>query len=283
ESIIPEIADHSKEVGMKIERAIRATVSTIEHEFSLEKRSVNYQKEIKEQLEKLKVYVESLNHANAYLQQKKLKSAQELESRIRSIEDEIKMNNTDFEKKQNNFDKEIQRIDEQISKLMDIKENYQQLAKRTNWRDKTIPQKAIDFLKEQVEEQENRAKVGSETVQEKKQELEKTQTQHIEELDKNLKEYQQIQEEFHQLQQKKKVILETASKFLKSRDFLDSEILRWINNENELIEKIRKCDHDIDNFKNMGYIFDILNASRAERALNYLKKCKKTSFSFTDR
>ncbi|ETO07983.1 hypothetical protein RFI_29407, partial [Reticulomyxa filosa] len=173
---------------------------------------------------------------------------------------------------------------------MDIKQSYQQLTKTTNWGDKTIPQQAIDSLKgrgyqsiEQVEEQKDRVKTEFETLKEKKQELEKTKTQHIEKLEKNLKEYQQIQEEFHQLQQKKKVILETASKFLKSRDFLDSEILRWINNENELIEKIRKCDHDIDNFKNMGYIFDILNASRAERALNYLKKCKKTSFSFTDR
>ncbi|ETO00498.1 hypothetical protein RFI_36941 [Reticulomyxa filosa] len=117
-SIIPEIADHSKEVGMKIERAIRATVSTIEHEFSLEKRSANYQKEIKEQLKKLRVYAESLNHANAYLQQKELKSAQKLDSRIQSIEDEIKMNIINFEKEKSNFDKEVQRIDEKISKLI---------------------------------------------------------------------------------------------------------------------------------------------------------------------
>ncbi|ETO00628.1 hypothetical protein RFI_36812, partial [Reticulomyxa filosa] len=226
ESIIPEITNYHKEVGMKIEHAIRATVSTIEHEFSLERKNVHYQKEIKEQLKKLKVYTESLNHANAYLQQKKLKNAQELDSRIQSIENEIKMNNTDFEKEKNNFDKEIQRVNEEISKLMDIKQSYQQLAIKKNRRDKNIPQKAIDFLKkqgyqsiEQIEEQENRADIKSETLQEKKQELEKTQTQHIKKLDKNLKEYQQIQKEFQQLQQKEKVILKTASKFLKSRDW----------------------------------------------------------------
>ncbi|ETO03159.1 ATPase, partial [Reticulomyxa filosa] len=287
-SIIPEIANYHKEVGMKIEHAIRATVSTIKHEFSLERRSVHYQKEIKEQLEKLKVYVESLNHANAYLQQKELKNARELESRIQSIEDEIKMNITDLGKNKSNFDKQIQRVNEEISKLMDIKENYQQLAIKKNWKDKTIPQKAIDFLKKQgyqsigqVEEQEKKVKAESKTLKKKKKELEKTQT-HTEELDKNLKEYQQIQKEFHQLQQKEKVILNTAFKFLKSRGFLDLEISRLANNENELIEKIGKYERGIDSIKGGGYIFDILNASRTEKVLHYLKKCKETTFSFTD-
>ncbi|ETN99341.1 intracellular protein transport protein USO1, partial [Reticulomyxa filosa] len=287
ESIIPEITNYHKEVGMKIEHAIRATVSTIEHEFSLEKRSVNYHKEIKEQLEKLKVYAESLNHANAYLQRKELKNAHELDSRIQSIEDEIKMNNTDFEKKKNNFDKQIQRIDEKISKLMDIKQSFQQLAIKKNQKNK-IPQKSIGFLKKQgygsigqVEEQEKRAKAESETLKKKKQELEKTQTQHIEELDKNLKEYQQIQKEFHQLQQKEKVTLDTVSEFLKSRGFSDLEIPRLANNENELIGKIGKYEREIDNIKGADYIFDILNASRTEKVLHYLKKCKET-ISFTD-
>ncbi|ETN98597.1 hypothetical protein RFI_38895, partial [Reticulomyxa filosa] len=244
ESIIPEITNYHKEVRMKIEHAIRVTVSTIEYEFSLERRNVHYQKKIKEQLEKLKVYVESINHANAYLQQKELKSAQELDSRIQSIEDEIKMNTTDFEKEKNNFEKEIQRVNEEISKLMGIKQNYQLLIKKS--RKNKNSQKAIEFLKErdyesikQVEEQENRAKIESETVQKKKQELEKNQTQHIEELDRNLKEYQQIQKEFHQLQQKEKV----------NRDFLDSEISRLANNENGLIEKIGKYEREIDNIK----------------------------------
>ncbi|ETN99157.1 hypothetical protein RFI_38324, partial [Reticulomyxa filosa] len=77
ESIIPEIADHSKEVGMKIEYAIRATVSTIKHEFSLERRSVNCQKEIKEQLEKLKEHVKILKK---WSQGKGLKDVQDLRS-----------------------------------------------------------------------------------------------------------------------------------------------------------------------------------------------------------
>ncbi|ETO02277.1 hypothetical protein RFI_35159, partial [Reticulomyxa filosa] len=213
----------------------------------------------------------------------KLKSAQELDSRIQSIEDEIKMKNTDFEKKQNNFDKEIQRIDEEISKLMGIKQNYQLLIKKS--RKNKSPQKATDFLKQQgyvsigqVEEQEKQVKAESETLK-KKKELEKT---HIEKLGKSLKEYQQIQKEFRQLQKKKKVILENVSEFLKNRDFLDSEISRLANNENELIERIGKYEREIDNIKGVGYIFHILNASRAEKVLHYLKKCKETTFSFTD-
>ncbi|ETO32003.1 hypothetical protein RFI_05113 [Reticulomyxa filosa] len=34
--------------------------------------------------------------------------------------------------------------------------------------------------------------------------------------------------------------------------------------------------------KAWGYVFDILNPSRTEKVLNYLKECKAISFSFTD-
>ncbi|ETO01668.1 hypothetical protein RFI_35772, partial [Reticulomyxa filosa] len=44
---------------------------------------------------------------------------------------------------------------------------------------------------------------------------------------------------------------------------------------------IGKYEREIDN-KGVGYIFDILNAPRAEKVLHYLKKCKETTFSFTD-
>ncbi|ETO02322.1 hypothetical protein RFI_35114, partial [Reticulomyxa filosa] len=68
----------------------------------------------------------------------------------------------------------------------------------------------------------------------------------------------------------------------KNRDFSDSEILELINDETLLFEKIQKYEREISSAKGVGYVFDILNPSRTEKVLNYLKECKATPFSFTD-
>ncbi|ETO04255.1 hypothetical protein RFI_33142, partial [Reticulomyxa filosa] len=289
EAIIPEISNYRKDIDVQIERAIRATLSTIENEFSLEKKGVNYQREVKEQLVKLKVYAESLTHANAFLQQKELTSAQDLDFRIGSIEDELKTSEKALEEKRKDFDNDIQKVQEKITLLEDIGFEYQRLAKKTNWRDKNIPQKAIDFLKEQgykaideVESEEEKEKEKFEQLQERAKQFDDTQIKQIEELNNNLKKYQQIKKEFQKLQSKEKMAFENASEFLKSQDFSETEITRWMNNEPELVEKIKQYEREIEKFKNVGYNFGVLNAARTEKVLNYSKECKSTPFSFTD-
>ncbi|ETO35047.1 hypothetical protein RFI_02028 [Reticulomyxa filosa] len=247
EAIIPEISTYRKEVGVQIEHAIRATLSTIEDEYSLGKKDVNYQREIKEQLMKLKVYAE-------------------------------------------NFENEIQKLEEKVALLGDMNSEYQQLAKR-NWREKNkaIPQKAVEFLAEQgyksieeLENKEQREKEKLDAVGEEAKQFEESQVKRIDELKGDLKKYQQIKKEFQKLQSKEKMAFENASEFLKSRDFSETEIIRWVNNEPELVEKIKQYEREIEKFKTVGYNFGVLNAARTEKVLNYLKECKSTPFSFTD-
>ncbi|ETO04468.1 hypothetical protein RFI_32928, partial [Reticulomyxa filosa] len=189
ESIIPEISNYRKEVAIQIEHAIRATLSKIENDYSLQKKNESYQREIKEQLVKLKVYAESLKHANAYLEQKGLKSAQDLELQI-------------TQKKAEQGDK------------------------------------------------------------------------------RKLEQYQKIQGEYQQLQQSEKLSFETASKVLKSQGFTENEILRLISNESELIKKIEQCEQEINRCKNNVVDSNVLNVSRVEKVLAYLKECKSAvSFS----
>ncbi|ETO27642.1 purine NTPase, partial [Reticulomyxa filosa] len=199
EPVIPEISNYRKEVAVQIEYAIRTTLSSIE--------SVNHQKEIKEQLMKLKVYAESLNHANAYFRQKELKSAQDLE---------------------------------QIKK------------KRTTSRG-------------------GGGGGGGKSAT--------TQDNSIEELKEQLEQYHETKKEFELLQQKEKTSFETASKFLKSHGFSENQIIELIDNQNELIEKIKQYEQEIDKVKTVGYNFGVLNATRTEKVLNYLRQCKLASFS----
>ncbi|ETO09025.1 SMC domain protein [Reticulomyxa filosa] len=282
ESIIPEIADHSKEVGMKIEYAIRATVSTIEHEFSLEKRNVRYQKEIKGQLEKLK---ECIKNSKKWSQDKELKDVQDLKSQIQSTENKLRVSERSFQEKSRGSDHEIQRVEDSISRLKDIIQHYQGL--NSSWLIFRDPTKAIDYLKEQgyqsIEDIKNKEEEEEEILDKlKKQvgELEKSQNKEMEELKRELKKYQEIQKEYQK--EKESVILETTSKFLKNRDFSDSEILELINDETFLFETIQKYEREISSAKGVSHVFDILNPSRTEKILHYLKECKAAPFSFTD-
>ncbi|ETN98464.1 SMC domain protein, partial [Reticulomyxa filosa] len=267
---------------MKIEYAIRATVSTIKHEFSLERRSVRYQKEIKEQLEKLKEHVETLKK---WSQDKGLKIVQDLKSQIQSTENKLRMSERFFQEKRRGPEHEIQRVEDSISRLKDIIQHYQGL--NSSWLIFRDPTKAIDYLKEQgyqsIEDIKNKEEEEEEILDKlKKQvgELEKSQNKEMEELKRELKKYQEIQKEYQK--EKENVMLENPSKFLKSRDFSDSEISELIDDETLLFEKIQKYEREISSAKGVGYVFDILNPSRTEKVLHYLKECKATPFSFAD-
>ncbi|ETO18589.1 hypothetical protein RFI_18676, partial [Reticulomyxa filosa] len=272
EDTIPEISTYRKSVSVRIEQAIKTTLLTIANEYSSEKKTVNYQREIKEQLVKLKVYAESLTHANAFLQQKELTSAQDLDSRIGSIENKLKTSEKTLEEKTKDFDSDIQKVQEKMSLLGDVSSEYQRLAKKVTWKDKIIPQKAIEFLKEQgykeideVEREEAKEQAKFEQLQEGAKQFDEAQKKQIEELNKDLKKYQQIKKEFQRLQSKEKMAFENASEFLKSRDFSETEIIRWVNNEPELVEKIKQYEREIEKFKTVGYNFGVLNAARTEK------------------
>ncbi|ETN98463.1 axonal transport of synaptic vesicles-like protein, partial [Reticulomyxa filosa] len=120
------------------------TVSTIEHEFSLERRSVRYQKNIKGQLEKLKECVEN---PKKWSQDKELKDVQDLKSQIQSTENKLRMSERSFQEKRRGSEHKIQRVEDSISRLKDIIQHYQGL--NSSWLIFRDPTKAIDYLKEQ--------------------------------------------------------------------------------------------------------------------------------------
>ncbi|ETN97265.1 hypothetical protein RFI_40266, partial [Reticulomyxa filosa] len=113
---------------------------SFENKYSLDKKGVNFQKEIKEQLMKLKEIKEQLMKLKEIKEHlvklKKLTSAQDLDSRIGSIEE-----------KRTDFDSDIQKVQEKITLLGGMS-----LLSTKDWLQRqisgiSIPQKAIDFLK----------------------------------------------------------------------------------------------------------------------------------------
>ncbi|ETO12050.1 hypothetical protein RFI_25326, partial [Reticulomyxa filosa] len=72
EQIIPEIVNYRRDISTRLECAIRSTLTTIKHEYSLEKKNVRFQEKTKEYL------------------QKNFQSVQELDNQIHSIQEELK-------------------------------------------------------------------------------------------------------------------------------------------------------------------------------------------------
>ncbi|ETO04672.1 hypothetical protein RFI_32724, partial [Reticulomyxa filosa] len=149
-------------------------MSTIENKYSLGKKDVNFQKEIKEKLMKLKEIKEHLM---------KLKEIKEHLVKLKKL--------APLKKKRKDFDSDIQKVQEKITLLR----GGMSLLSTKDWlqrqiRGISIPQKAIDFFEEAKFEQ----------LQEG--------AKQIEELNKDLKKYQQIKKEFQKLQSKEKVPFE---------------------------------------------------------------------------
>ncbi|ETO31352.1 Helicase conserved domain containing protein, partial [Reticulomyxa filosa] len=287
ESIIPEISNYRKEVAVQIEHAIRTNLSSIEYDFSLNTNNICDQKEIKEQLVKLKMYAEQINKANAYLEQKGLKSVQELDSRIKFAQEELTKCEIVFRQRIYEFDYEILTTDERITRLMKIDQNYQELDQRQSWITKSFSQKAISFLQDQgfksiqdVKEQGNRERENLANLQEKSKSFRQIKEKEISKLKTQLEQYESIKKEYYQQQSKGEGPLEVVSDFLKNHGFSDNELTILINDENELIKKIKQYEQEIDRCKNNFGNNGVLNASRVEKVLTYLKECKSVVPSF---
>ncbi|ETO03768.1 hypothetical protein RFI_33634, partial [Reticulomyxa filosa] len=73
--------------------------------------------------------------------------------------------------------------------------------------------------------------------------------------------------------------LTNACEFLKSHHFLEIDVQRLVDNENELDHKICECERENAKLEeNPDYIFNVLDAPKAAKMLLYVKTCKDTVF-----
>ncbi|ETO33243.1 hypothetical protein RFI_03864 [Reticulomyxa filosa] len=292
ETIIPKISTNRKEVSMQLEHSIRATLATIRREFSLETKNVNCQEKIKDYLIQLKT--ECVSNANSYLKKMHIENAQKLMSQIQEMEEELTKGCHLLKEKCGQRHGKIQIVRERINKLEAMKQKYNQLNKASNsfssitsFLSPSGSKEAVEYIGkqgfksiEEVQEEEKKKKKALENLKAETLKLKDAHTQKMDEIKNTLQKNKQIRKEFEDLLQKGLSSLGTTVEALKSHNFLQSDIQRLINNENELNEKIHYYEREIAKIKNStGHNFDLLNVSRTEKVLRYLKECKATAFS----
>jgi len=232
EEIIPEMTKYRKETSAQLEYALRATLSCIEEEYSLEKKGVSYQEEVKQNLMKLKLYADSLRQANAYLEEKDFQNEEELDVKIKVIEQELIDSGRILEDKMQQFEKDKSVIDNKLKKLKENKTNYRDLNTGGNFLSRRPLQAATDYLSEhhftsieEVNEQEMKEKENQKRIESEEKKFQDSQEEKIEKLKQTLENNQQIKREYQRLRDRENEKLKAASDFLKPK-YSESEIER---------------------------------------------------------
>jgi len=176
EEIIPEMSKYRKVISSQLERAIRATLSVIEEQFSLEKYGVVSQDEIKQNLMKLKLYADSLRQANAYLKEKGFQNEEEFDQQITTIADELNDSGRILQERMQQYDNSCRIIDNDLKKLKEIQTKYRDLNTGGNFLFKRPSQAATDYLSEHrftsIEEVNEKEKKGVEYQEKNERKLE---------------------------------------------------------------------------------------------------------------
>ncbi|ETO15909.1 hypothetical protein RFI_21454 [Reticulomyxa filosa] len=248
EHILPEMTPLRQRAHMQLEQKIHMTLSMIQRDFALvECENPLSQKQMQECLTQLKSYAQRIRNANLYLQENNFESAQNLTYRIESIQ---------------------QQLNKSQDKGNDVSHTYNDANKNQSW---------FPFFRAS----------GHTSSTQKDSERKDTGTFHTEEeidkLKEGLQKSLQIKKEYEKMLSREK---EPVIKLLKNHGFLEDEIHRLMNDEDELEEKIQEYEQKINNANAENCTskcrFERLNVSRAEKVLHYIKQCKAICYCLTE-
>ncbi|ETO21276.1 hypothetical protein RFI_15929, partial [Reticulomyxa filosa] len=258
--VIPELAPFRQKVSIPLEKSVRATLATIR---------------------------QSIQNANSYLQKETFKNVKDLDSKINTIKEKLTNIEATFKSKCQPIANKIQTAEEKISHLENLKQEYGKMNSKSlldslfSSDNKAIKNlsaqgyKSIEAVEEDIrKEQQNLEKLSEEGAK-----IKESLQEEVKELKEKLDKDEQVKKEYEELLQKGMESLQSITESLKSHGFLESDVQRLINNEKELNDKIRQCERELAKLKkNSGYTFEVLNAARTAKVLQYLKECKATAF-----
>ncbi|ETO08112.1 hypothetical protein RFI_29278 [Reticulomyxa filosa] len=290
EAIIPELIPFRQKVAGPLEQSVRVTLATIRREFALEAKNVTNQKKMRESLIQLKLCAEDIRATNLYLQKMEFKDAKDLDLKINATKTKIEeltkiMIMPDQQYKDNT--KESQEILSQIGEIKQESENENSIPDLLPTSPQlTSDKEAVIHLKiaskwptEGVEEKTEEGQQNSEKLKQEAKGMNESYQKQMNELKEKLDKDEQVKREYEKQLQKGEMSLASVRESLKSHEFVESDIQRLINNEKELNDKIRQCEREIAKLKkNSGYTFEVLNAPKTVKILQYLKECKAITF-----
>ncbi|ETO30347.1 hypothetical protein RFI_06773 [Reticulomyxa filosa] len=278
EVIIPKLAPFRQKVSILLEQSVRATLATIRREFALNTNVSNYEK-TREELIRLKPCAESIQNANSYLQKKKFENVKDLDSKINATKEKLTNIEVKIKSKYQPIANKIQPTEEKISQLESIKQEYGKMTSKPMHKDAMRYLNARGYKSIQaVEEDIRKGQQNLENLSEEGAIVKKSFQEQVKELKEKLDKDEQVKKGYEALLQKGMASLQSITESLKDHGFLESEVQRLINNEKELNDKIRQCEREIAKLKNSGHTFEVLNAARTVKVLQYLKECKTTAF-----